>query len=145
MTSGRRSSRTRSCSISRREHDAIAGDGPYEPSGAAAYLALHALGAVTTVGDEHDVTRDVRLRWTGAHSPGHMIVDIRSDDDTATMLGHLALSPLHCVVEGTSRLHGDPVAATAVLRTLHDGRLLIGPLWPAPGGVRWTGDSVVTA
>ncbi len=131
--------------ISRREHEAIAADGPYEPSGADAYLALHALGAVTTVGDEHEVTRDVTMRWTGAHSPGHMVVDIRAGDDAATMLGHLALSPLHCVVARNSRLHGDPVAATAALRALHDGRLLIGPLWPEPGAVRWTGDSIVTA
>ena len=74
-----------------------------------------------------------------------MVVDIASGDDVATMLGHLALSPLHCVIEGTCRLHVDPAAATAELHTLNDGRLLIGPLWPEPGAIRWTDDSVRTA
>jgi hypothetical protein len=131
--------------ISRREHESIAGDGPYEPSGSEAYLALYEQGVVTTVDDEHCVTSEVFTQWTGSHSDGHMIVNIASGGNTATMIGHLALSPLHCTTGDGGGLHFDRVGANAALRTLADGRLLIGPLWPAPGAVRWTGDQVVTA
>jgi hypothetical protein len=130
--------------ISVREHDAIASAADYQPSGGDAYLALHSQGVVTTVDDEHLVTSEVMTRWTGAHSPGHQVVTVISGEDQATMIGHLALSPLHFVT-GQGTAHNDPAAAHAVLRSLDDGRLLIGPLWPAPGAVRWTGDQVQTA
>lgn len=106
--------------------------------------ALHAQGVLNTVDDEHAVTSEVNIRWTGAHSPGHVVVDISSVGEVATMIGHLALSPLHCVV-GECGPHMDPPAAATVLRSLNDGRVLVGPLWPAPGAVRWTGDSLPTA
>ena len=105
---------------------------------------MHEQGAVTTVDDEHAVTSDVTTQWTGAHSPGHQLVHIASGDDRATMIGHLALSPVHCVIRECGP-HIDAPAANAVLRTLADGRLLIGPLWPTPGAVRWNGDRVQTA
>jgi hypothetical protein len=130
--------------ISRREHDAIASDGPYEPSGAEAYLELQEQGVVTTVDDEHCVTSEVFTQWTGSHSDGHMVVNIASGDDVATMIGHLALSPLHCTTGEGSGLHFDPVGANAALGALADGRLLIGPLWPDPGAIRWTGDEIQT-
>lgn len=130
--------------LSRRECEAIVEAGPYQPSGREAFLALHEQGVVTAVDDEHVVTSDVTMQWTGAHSPGHSLVNIASGDDQATMIGHLALTPLHCEL-GECGPHIDPVAASAALRALGDGRLLIGPLWPAPGAVRWTGDEVLTA
>jgi hypothetical protein len=131
--------------VSRRELDAIADpDDPYQPQGGDALVALHAQGAVTTVDDEHALTVDVRTRWTGAHSPGHQIVHIGRDEDRATMIGHLALSPLHCMT-GEGKAHNDPSGAAEVLNGLADDRLLIGPLWPAPGAVRWTRDRVETA
>jgi hypothetical protein len=130
--------------LARAELDAIAGPGDYEPSGGEALLALDALGAVTPVEDGHEVTPDVTLRFTGKHSPGHQLVDVESGDDRATLIGHLALSPLHCAtLDGT--LHFDVEGANAVLRTLADGRLLAGPLWPAPGAVRWTDGRIDTA
>ena len=129
--------------ISRREHEAIAARADYRPSGAEAYLALHRQSAVTPVGDEHTVTSEVTMRWTGAHSPGHAVVDIESGHERATMIGHLALTPVHCAVD--ARLHEDPAAAEAILRRLADGRLLIGPLWPVPGAARWTGDDLTAA
>jgi hypothetical protein len=129
--------------LSRRERDAIAGPGDYDPSGGQALLALDAAGAVTAVDDGHAVTREVTLRLTGAHSPGHQVVDIASGSELATMLGHLALSPLHCAT-GDGTAHEDAPAANAILRTLADGRILVGPLWPAPGAVRWTAAGIET-
>ncbi len=131
--------------VSRREIEAILDeDGFYRPSGRDAFLALHAQGAVTSVDDEHPVTTDVSTRWTGAHAPGHQVVHIASGGDDATMIGHLALSPLHCA-SGEPGPHIDAPGAVSALRELADGRLLVGPLWPAPGAVRWTGDGVQTA
>jgi hypothetical protein len=123
--------------LARAERDAIAGPGDYEPSGGEALLALDALGTVTTVDNGHRVTPEVTLRLTGKHSPGHQLVDVESGGERATLLGHLALSPLHCAT-GEGTLHQDVPGAKAVLRTLADGRILAGPLWPAPGAVRWT-------
>jgi hypothetical protein len=125
--------------ISRHEHQAIVDDGNYSPQGSEAYLALHAQGAVMTVDDEHAVTSEVTTRWTGKHSPGHQLVIIRSGDAEATMIGHLALNPLHCTIDDCA-LHLDTPAAVAVLKKLRDDRqMLVGPLWPAPGAARWTG------
>ncbi len=125
--------------ISRREYDAIVDDGPYRPQGSDALVALHAHGVVTKVGERHAVTPEVTIRFTGAHSPGHQVVDVTSGDLDATMIGHLALSPLHCVIDEFGG-HNEPTSAATVLRALRDsGRLLVGPLWPAPGAARWTG------
>jgi glyoxylase-like metal-dependent hydrolase (beta-lactamase superfamily II) len=129
--------------LSRAERDAIAGPGDYEPSGSEALLALDALGAVTTVEDRHAVTPEVTLHFTGRHSPGHQLVDVESGGERATMIGHLALSPVHCAT-GDGRLHLDVAGANEILRTLADGRILVGPLWPAPGAIRWTDDGIET-
>ncbi len=108
------------------------------------FRALHERGAVTTVGDSHAVTDDVAIRWTGKHSAGHQVLEIASGGERATFVGHLALSPVHCLIpEG--KLHEDVAASYAELRTLADGRLLFGPLWPTPGAIRWTGDTITTA
>jgi hypothetical protein len=130
--------------VSRREYEAIADDGPYEPQGGNALMALDSQGVVKTVDDDHIVTSEVTTAWTGAHSPGHMLVNVTADDTTATMIGHLALSPLHLLL-GATGPHFDPPGATAVLETLHDGRLLVGPLWPAPGAARWVNGDVLVA
>ena len=126
--------------LSEREYAAIAdSNDPYSPQGHEAIVALHAQGAVTTVGDAHTVTDAVSTRLTGGHSPGHQVIDVESDGDAATFIGHLALSPLHCTIDDCS-LHMEPAPAVAALQQLRDERrLLIGPLWPTPGGARWTG------
>jgi len=129
--------------VSRPELDAIAAQDDYRPQGGDALLELDARGVVTAVGEEHAVAPDVAVRWTGAHSPGHQVVDIGSEDDRATMLGHLALSPLHLAIDAGP--HQDAVAAGAALRAHADGRLLIGPLWPGPGALRWSAGRVETA
>jgi hypothetical protein len=113
--------------LSRREYDAIVHDDAYAPQGGDALLALDALGVVRPVGDEHAITADVALRWTGVHTPGHQVVEIGGG--AATMVGHLALSPLEFVRPPTGEL--------AALRDR--SALLIGPLWPAPGAGHWDG------
>jgi glyoxylase-like metal-dependent hydrolase (beta-lactamase superfamily II) len=124
--------------ISRREYDAIVDDSSYRPQGSDALVALHAHGVVTTVDDLHVVTPEVTIRHTGGHSPGHQIVQVASRDLDATLIGHLALSPLHCAIDDFGG-HVDAQVATGVLRELRDrGQLLVGPLWPAPGAARWT-------
>ena len=125
--------------LSEREYAAIANDGWSIDNGGDALLALHEQGAVTTVGDDHAVTADVSMRFTGAHSPGHTVVNIASQGAQASMIGHLALSPMHCVIDKCDN-HVDSPAAVTVLQALRDRRhLLIGPLWPAPGAATWNG------
>jgi glyoxylase-like metal-dependent hydrolase (beta-lactamase superfamily II) len=124
--------------ISRREYGAIVDDGSYRPQGSDALVALHGQGVVTLVDDLHVVTPEVTIRHTGGHSPGHQIVEIASRDLDATMIGHLALSPLHCAIDEFGG-HVDAPAAVTMLQELRDrGQLLVGPLWPAPGAARWT-------
>lgn len=131
--------------LSRRELDAIADDGPYHPQGGDALLALNALGAVTPVDDELVVTDDVTLRRTGGHTAGHQVVDLASEGASASMIGHLALSPLHCAVTEHSG-HEDPVVAWRALSARRDaGSVLVGPLWPAPGAARWDGVEMTPA
>jgi hypothetical protein len=114
--------------------------GEHRAQGIDALAALRATGCVDAVDDRHEVTPDVTLSWTGAHSPGHQIAAVESGGARAVLLGHLALSPLHCVVGDSELLHGDTAAALACLRELRDSRdLLIGPLWPTPGAARWDG------
>ena len=73
------------------------------------------------------------------------MVDVRSANGHATLIGHLALSPLHCVIPDTGP-HLDPRGAAAVLQTLDGGeRLLVGPLWPTPGAARWSGSGIRAA
>jgi glyoxylase-like metal-dependent hydrolase (beta-lactamase superfamily II) len=123
----------------RAELDAIdAGD--HRAQGMEALAALRAAGCVDSVDERHDLTGDVTLEWTGAHSPGHQIARVESAGERAVFVGHLALNPLHCVVGDSPLLHGDTPAATKRLAELRDSRaLLVGPLWPTPGAARWDG------
>jgi hypothetical protein len=72
------------------------------------------------------------------------VVHITSGDARATLIGHLALNPVHVLIDDCA-LHMDTPAAVAVLQTMADGRLLAGPLWPSPGAARWTGHRVAVA
>jgi len=128
--------------VSRREYEAIVDDSWYRPQGSDALVALHDQGVVTLVDDRHVVTPEVAIRHTGGHSPGHQVVEVVSRDLDATLIGHLALSPLHCAIDDLGGHVDAPVAANA-LRELRDRRqLLVGPLWPAPGAARWSDDEM---
>jgi glyoxylase-like metal-dependent hydrolase (beta-lactamase superfamily II) len=110
--------------------------------------ALLAQGVVDGVDDGHPLTGDVCLELTGAHTPGHAIVRIRSGGERATFLGHLALNPIH--VATCSSLHLERARAAEVLdalvaeATAHE-MLLVGPLWPFPGAGYATGNRILPA
>jgi glyoxylase-like metal-dependent hydrolase (beta-lactamase superfamily II) len=126
------------------ELDAI-DDSPHPPSGTTVLNQLRARGAVHAVADTRTrLTDDVTLELTGGHSPGHQVVRISSDGESAVILGHLALSPIHLEVGECPGQHVDSATAFATLESLRDdGALLIGPLWPAPGAGRWNGERLV--
>ncbi len=129
--------------VSHREIEAIEDADPYAPEGGDALLALDRQGVVTRCGDHETIATGVRVRWTGGHAPGHQVVEIDSRGERAVMLGHLALTPLHCAVP-QGAVHGEPQSAWAELARLRDsGALLVAPLWPAPGAGTWNGHAVV--
>jgi glyoxylase-like metal-dependent hydrolase (beta-lactamase superfamily II) len=132
--------------FSQAELDAI-DSSPRPPVGTDVLRQLRDQGAVhAAVGESTRITNEVILELTGGHTPGHQIVRIFSDGETAVVLGHLALSPIHLAASESSALHVDPVTALATLESLRDeGALLIGPLWPAPGAGRWDGEQLVGA
>jgi glyoxylase-like metal-dependent hydrolase (beta-lactamase superfamily II) len=125
------------------ELDWLAGDG--RAGGLDALDALIAKGVVDGVDDGHRITDEVHLELTGGHTPGHAVVHVRSGRDRATLLGHLALSPLQ--IATGARADGNLDAATARRRlealaaeSAEHETLLIGPLWPFPGAGYAVGD-----
>jgi hypothetical protein len=113
------------------------------------YEAWHALleaGVVEAYRDGEEIVAGLRAEVTGAHCPGHAILHFGASSDAAgaaggvgaTMVGHLAISPLHLATGECPRQHVEPTRALAALRgCAEDGRLLIGPLWPSPGCGYW--------
>jgi glyoxylase-like metal-dependent hydrolase (beta-lactamase superfamily II) len=124
--------------LSQRELDAI-DDGTHAPSRTEVLAQVRDAGAVTPVSDHVDVTDEVTIEFTGAHTPGHQIVRISSQGESAVILGHLAVSPVHLATGRCPQQHPDPDRAEEWLERLRteDGVLLIGPLWPDPGAGRW--------
>jgi hypothetical protein len=124
--------------------------GPATAGGLDQLNTLIAQGAVDGVGDGHCLTTDVHLELTGAHSPGHAVVRVHSGGELATLIGHLALSPLHTTAEVRSNLHLDSARAKTVLDALvaeaaATESVLIGPLWPFPGAGYAAGGLIVAA
>jgi len=128
------------------ELDAI-DDAPRPPSGTDILKELRGQGAVRALSDQRTpLTDEVTLEFTGGHSAGHQIVRVSSGGDTAVILGHLALSPIHLAIGECPGQHVDPAAAFATLRSFRDvGALLIGPLWPTPGAGRWHDGHLIAA
>ncbi len=111
-----------------------------------AWQALIDLGLVDTYADGDQIVEGVSVQVTGAHCPGHTVVhfDDAKGARVATMLGHLAISPLHLATGECAPQHVDPRAAWTLLHAAADDeRLLIGPLWPTPGYGRWVGGEFV--
>ena len=110
-----------------------------------AFDQLRACGAVRAVsGDPFTVAPSVTMEWAGGHTPGHAIVRVTSRGDTAVMVGHLAISPIHFVSGECRQQHPDTARVESVLRALcEEAPLLVGPLWPTPGAGSWAGDRIV--
>ncbi len=102
--------------MQQREMDAIDA-GTHKPDRMEVLAELRDQGAVQAVtGDHLQVTADVALEFTGAHTPGHQIVRINSDGEAAVMLGHLAVSPLHLATGACAQQHPDPAACGGCAR-----------------------------
>ncbi len=101
----------------------------------AAYGSLQQLGLLDTFEDGDQLTGSVSATVHDNHAPGHAVFHLH--DDALTMLGHLAVSPLHLVTGPCAALHLVPEASWDQLKGLKDGRVLVGPLWPSPGFGRW--------
>ena len=88
---------------------------------------------------------------TGGHTAGHAVVRIADEGGVgAVFIGHLAVSPLDFAVETKAEAHEDIVTAAPLVEAelraaAADGRLLIGPLWPAPGAAHVSGPPWVVA
>ena len=101
----------------------------------AAFAALMAAGLVDTYVDGEEIIPGLRAEWTGMHNLGHCAFHV---GDGATFVGHLAVSPLHFATGPCAPQHFDPEGAWNWLQaTKADGRILIGPLWPSPGAMRY--------
>jgi len=125
-------------------------DRAFTPGGLAALNALIDQGVVDGVEDGHEITGEVRLELTGAHSAGHAFVRVESGGESATFLGHLALSPINVATADSSAANVEAAREAEVLERLvaeaaARDTLIVGPLWPFPGAVYATGAGVVTA
>jgi hypothetical protein len=111
-----------------------------------AWQALIRQGLIDTFADGESIAPGLVAEVGGGHCPGHALLHICDGGGAtlATMLGHLAVSPLHLATGPCAALHVDPERAWSLLRAaMSDSRLLVGPLWPAPGCGRWRDDRVV--
>ena len=68
----------------------------------------------------------------------HVALDLDGSDRTATLVGHLAVTPFHVLDATNAGQHVDDAAGAAaqadeLARAMRDGRLVGGSLWPAPG------------
>ncbi len=107
------------------------GDIQYE-----AWRALIDRGVVDTYRDGERIAGNLVADVCGAHCPGHTLLHFGAQE--VTMIGHLAVSPLHLTTGECAFLQAEPADAWRLLRrTAEDGRILIGPLWPSPGYGRW--------
>ena len=115
-----------------------------EPSNES-WSTLFATGCTAQYEPGDEIVPGVRAATTDAHCEGHSVLHLGSRSETnggpaATMLGHLAISPLHLSTGLCPQQHYQPEIAWSTLHECaDDGRLLIGPLWPSPGCGRWDG------
>lgn len=100
-----------------------------------AFVALRDQGVLGTYEDGEPIVDGLVPEWTGMHDPGHCALHV---GDAATFVGHLAVTPLHLGTGPCPPQHADPEGAWRWLEAAKaSGRLLIGPLWPTPGALRW--------
>ena len=110
-----------------------------------AIQALLDAGLVDTFGDGHELAPGVVAEWTGMHHAGHCAFHVGTAPIAATFVGHLAVTPLHLATGPCPPQHAAPEQAWQWLTAVaaDPERVLIGPLWPSPGALRWHGDHPV--
>lgn len=111
-----------------------------------AWEALLASGCTQEYTDGQEIVPGVRARTTNGHCPGHSALDLGDGNiPEATMIGHLAISPLHLSTGLCPQQHPtDPQGAWKELCESAAGqRLVIGPLWPSPGVGQFIDDTYV--
>lgn len=110
-------------------------DEPIDGDVGAAFAALREAGLVDPFADGDEILPGLRAEWTGMHNPGHCAFHVGSE---ATYVGHLAVTPLHLATGPCPPQHADPEGVWRWLESVKaDGRILLGPLWPSPGALRW--------
>jgi hypothetical protein len=109
-----------------------------------AFRALIGAGLVDTYADGEQLAPGVTAEWTGMHNVGHCAFHVGDGvaGASATFVGHLAVTPLHLATGPCHSQHYEPDQAWQWLQRIatDDSRVIIGPLWPSPGAVRWHGD-----
>jgi Metallo-beta-lactamase superfamily len=127
--------------ISDRSLDAFRREPPAGDLGTA-IQALLDRGLVDTYRDGDELAPGMRAEWTGMHNVGHSAFHVSDGHDTATFVGHLAVTPLHLSTGPCPAQHDEADAAWRWVTSLaaDPERVLIGPLWPSPGALRWHGD-----
>ena len=130
------------------ELEFLAAGGPAQ--GLDALDALIAQGVVDGVHDGYQLTDEVWLQLTGAHTPGHAVVRIQSGERARSSSAtspeparmsrwRIARPPMPRRQRAADLL--DALVADAAA----DDALIIGPLWPFPGAGHVDGDRVVAA
>ncbi|MCU1364520.1 MAG: fold metallo-hydrolase [Ilumatobacteraceae bacterium] len=96
---------------------------------------------VDTFGDGDEMAPGVTAEWTGMHNIGHCAFHV----GVATFVGHLAVTPLHLATGPCLSQHFAPDDAWRWLQSIASdpSHVIIGPLWPSPGAIRWHGDHPV--
>ena len=125
--------------------EASGGDAGLQPV-SAAWRAFIDGDRVGTFADGEVLAPGLVAEVRGGHGPGHAILHFGEDPLRAqlTMIGHLALSPIHLATGECARMHEDAATAWEQLqRIAADGRILVGSLWPAPAHGRWINGAFV--
>src|SRR5262245_43781407 len=97
---------------------------------------------VDTFDNGDELVPGVTAEWTGMHNVGHCAFHVGGADTTATFVGHLAVTPLHLATGPCPSQHDAPDEAWRWLRSITSdpSHVIIGPLWPSPGAIRWRDD-----
>lgn len=130
--------------IGDRALDSFVRDPPGGDLGAAIAALLDA-GVVDTFGDREELAPGLTAEWTGMHQVGHCAFHMGADDERATFVGHLAVSPLHLATGPCGPQHDEPEEAWRWLTSVaaDPSRVIVGPLWPSPGAIRWSGTNPI--
>ncbi len=104
-----------------------------------AWSALVDQGLVDIFSDGETLAPGLIADVSGGHGPGHTVFHFQEDGrPRVTLLGHLAVSPIHLATGECAALNEDPGRAWSLLHENADrGGLIAGSLWPTPGYGRW--------